>query len=87
MKTSFGDDNDPRFDPATSGEATLGNHVVFGDGGEIDVADLEIIRAVNRSQEILFSWQAGDVMIIDNRLAMHGRKPYTGPRRVLVAIA
>ena len=87
VKTSFGDDSDPRFDPATSGEQSLGNHVVYGDGGEIDVADLETVRAVNRSCEILFSWQAGDVMIIDNVLAMHGRKPYSGPRQVLVAMA
>lgn len=87
VKTSFGEDEDPRFDPATSGEETLGNHVVYGDGGEIDAADLETVRAVNRSQEILFAWQAGDVMMIDNLLAMHGRKPYTGPRRVLVAMA
>jgi len=87
VKTSFGAGDDPRFDPATAGEEALGNHVVFGDGGEIDVADLETIRAVNRSQEILFPWQAGDVMLIDNVLAMHGRKPYRGPRRVLVAVA
>lgn len=87
VKTSFGDADDPRFDPATSGEQSLGNHVVFGDGGEIDAADLETVRAVNRSQEILFPWRAGDVMVIDNVLAMHGRKPYTGPRRILVAMA
>jgi len=87
VKTSFGKNDDPRFDPATSGEASLGNHVVFGDGSEIGVADLETVRTVNRSQEILFPWQAGDVMMIDNVLAMHGRKPYTGPRRILVAMA
>ena len=87
MKTSFGDEHDPRFDPTTSGEETLGNHVVYGDDSEIDLADLEAIRAVNRSQETLFPWESGDVMVIDNVLAMHGRKPYTGPRRVLVAIA
>ena len=87
VKTSFGDEDDPRFDSATAGEQTLGNHVTYGDGGEIDVADLETIRAVNRSQEVVFPWQAGDVMVIDNVLAMHGRKPYRGPRRVLVALA
>ena len=87
VKTSFGDERDPRFDPATAGEESLGNHVIYGDGSEIDVADLETVRAVNRSQEIRFPWRLGDVMIIDNLLAMHGRKPYSGPRRVLVAIA
>jgi alpha-ketoglutarate-dependent taurine dioxygenase len=42
---------------------------------------------VSRSVEIVFPWQAGDVMVIDNILAMHGRKPYRGPRRIVVAMA
>ena len=87
VKTSFGAGDDPRFDPTTAGEATLGNHVTYGDGGEIDVADLEAIRAVNRSVEIVFPWQAGDVMVIDNILMMHGRKPYRGRRSIVVAMA
>ncbi len=87
VKTSFGGGDDPRFDPATAGEETLGNHVTYGDGGEIDVSDLETSRAVSRSVEIVFPWQAGDVMVIDNILAMHGRKPYRGPRRIVVAMA
>lgn len=87
VKVSFGATEDPRFDPATSGEATLGNHVRFGDGGEIDPADLETVRAVSRRCEVLFPWQAGDLMVVDNLLAMHGRKPFTGQRRVVVAMA
>ena len=87
VKVSFGAKDDPRFRPETSGEESLGNHVVFGDGSEIDVADLQCIRDVSRQCEVLFPWQAGDVMVIDNILAMHGRKPFTGDRRVLVAMA
>jgi alpha-ketoglutarate-dependent taurine dioxygenase len=87
VKTSFGGDGDPRFDPATAGEETLGNHVTYGDGGAIDVDDLKTVRRVAQSVEVVFPWQAGDIMVIDNILAMHGRKPYRGPRRVLVAMA
>ncbi|MEQ8603208.1 MAG: TauD/TfdA family dioxygenase [Marivibrio sp.] len=87
VKTSFGAADDPRFDPATAGEETLGNHVTYGDGSEIAVEDLMAVRAVGRSLEIVFPWAAGDVMAIDNILAQHGRKPYSGPRRVLVAMA
>lgn len=86
-KTSFGAADDPRFDPATAGEETLGNHVTFGDGSEIDADALLRIRAITRRLEVTFPWQAGDVMVLDNVLAMHGRKPYTGARRVLVAMA
>jgi len=87
VKVSFGAKDDPRFDPETSGEASLGNHVVYGDGSEIDIADLQCVRDVSKQCEVLFPWQAGDVMVIDNILAMHGRKPFTGPRRVIVAMA
>ena len=87
VKTSFGGGDDPRFDPNTAGMETLGNHVTYGDGSEIDVADLKTIRQINQSLEVCFDWQNGDVLIIDNVLAMHGRKPYHGPRRVLVAMA
>ena len=87
VKTSFGDTDDVRFDPATAGEATLGNHVTYADGGEIKVDDLREVRRVVQSQEVLFDWQAGDVLVIDNVAAMHGRKPYHGKRRVVVAMA
>ena len=87
VKVSFGAMDDPRFDPTTSGEESLGNHVVFGDGSAIDVADLQCIRDVSKQCEVLFPWQTGDVMVIDNILAMHGRKPFTGNRRVIVAMA
>jgi alpha-ketoglutarate-dependent taurine dioxygenase len=72
---------------STAGLETLGNHVCFGDGSAIDVADLNHIRKVSRQCEVVFPWQEGDIMVIDNILAMHGRKPFTGSRRVLVAMA
>ncbi|MEM7428654.1 MAG: TauD/TfdA family dioxygenase [Pseudomonadota bacterium] len=71
----------------TAGTESLGNHVTFGDGSEIDVADLMHIREVSRKCEVLFTWQQGDLMVIDNVMAMHVRKPFTGSRRVLVAMA
>jgi alpha-ketoglutarate-dependent taurine dioxygenase len=86
VKVSFGGTADPRIDPSTAGTDTLGNHVTYGDGTEIDVADLMHVRHVSRSCEVTFPWRAGDVLAIDNVLTMHGRKPYTGQRRVLAAM-
>ncbi len=71
----------------TAGTETLGNHVTFGDGSEIEVGDLMHVRQVSKACEVLFDWQPGDLMVIDNIMAMHGRKPFTGNRRVLVAMA
>ena len=34
----------------------------------------------------MFSWQKGDVLLIDNRLAMHSRNTFEPPRRVLASI-
>jgi hypothetical protein len=71
----------------TSGEQTLGNHVCFGDGSPINTADLYHIREVSKNCEVVFSWQQGDIMVIDNILTMHGRKPFQGDRQVLVTMA
>ena len=34
-------------------------------------------------------WQDGDVALVDNKMTMHGRRPYSGERKreVLVALA
>ncbi|NIO26297.1 MAG: TauD/TfdA family dioxygenase [Gammaproteobacteria bacterium] len=69
------------------GEQALGSHACFGDGTEIPISDLEAVRAAYRRTEVVFPWHAGDVLILDNVLAMHGRKPFEGDRRVLVAMA
>lgn len=87
VKVAFGGTDDARVDSRTAGTATLGNHVTYGDGSEIDVADLMHVRDVSRACEVRFPWQAGDLLVIDNVMAMHGRKPFTGPRRVLAAMA
>jgi alpha-ketoglutarate-dependent taurine dioxygenase len=32
-------------------------------------------------------WNAGDLLLIDNVLVGHGRRPFVGDRRVLVAMS
>ncbi len=68
-------------------EEALGSHACYGDGAEIPIPDLRSVRTAYRNSEILFPWQAGDLLILDNVLTMHGRKPFKGKRRVLVAMA
>jgi alpha-ketoglutarate-dependent taurine dioxygenase len=58
----------------------------FGDGSPIPVEMLEQIRAVLTSETVLFPWRAGDVLVLDNLLAAHGRMPFTGARKIILAM-
>ncbi|MFL6283041.1 MAG: TauD/TfdA family dioxygenase [Pyrinomonadaceae bacterium] len=58
----------------------------FGDGSPIDDEALRHIRETMFAQATVFSWRVGDVLMIDNVLACHGRMPYSGPRKILLAM-
>lgn len=58
----------------------------FGDGVPIPKKDIYHVLDVLDQQSVYFSWKKGDVLILDNILAMHGRAPFTGKRRVLTAM-
>ncbi len=65
----------------------LPRNAFYGDGSRIEPSVLEEIRGVYDRAAVRFPWRAGDVMLLDNFLASHGREPFKGPRRVLVAMA
>jgi alpha-ketoglutarate-dependent taurine dioxygenase len=69
------------------GKHRLRLNVRFADGGEIVVADLTRIRCVINELASPVLWQQGDVLVVDNMLACHGRNPFTGPRKILLAMA
>lgn len=59
----------------------------YGDGSEIDPEDLDAIRRAFDQSTVSFPWQKGDVMLLDNMLIAHGREPFQGSRKVVVAMA
>jgi len=72
---------------AAYGEQNLPRNVYFADGSPIDPAMLDEITQVYDDNSIVFPWREGDVLMLDNMLTAHGRKPFTGKRKVVVGIA
>jgi alpha-ketoglutarate-dependent taurine dioxygenase len=68
-------------------EHDLYHNCFFGDDSEIDPAMLDQVRTVARQASVRFPWQQGDLLVVDNILTLHGRAPFKGPRRILVAMA
>ncbi|HYP40811.1 MAG TPA: TauD/TfdA family dioxygenase [Chloroflexia bacterium] len=68
-------------------EDELPRNTYYGDGSPIEPAALDEIREAFQQESIYFPWQEGDVMMLDNMLAAHGRAPFVGPRKVVVGMA
>lgn len=62
------------------------HQIFYGDQTPILRSDLYHILDVLDSQTITFPWQKGDLLVLDNVLAMHGRATFEGKRRVLTAM-
>lgn len=69
------------------GEYDLPSNTFYGDGSPIEPSVLDELREAYRRETVTFPWQAGDILIMDNMLAAHGRAPYVGARKVLVGMA
>lgn len=62
-------------------------NVYFADGRPIPDSILDEVRGVLDEHAVVFPWQAGDVLMLDNMLVAHGRRPFKGTRKVVVAMA
>jgi len=61
-------------------------HATFGDGSAISLRQLNMVTETIEKATVRFRWQRGDLLVVDNFLVTHGRMPYRGKRRILVAI-
>ncbi|MFF8827727.1 TauD/TfdA family dioxygenase [Streptomyces sp. NPDC015131] len=75
MRSLFGDD-----------ETAYPRSASFGDGSPIDDDTLAALRSLYDSLAQRFPWERGDVAIIDNMLVSHGRDPFEGDRKIIVAM-
>lgn len=68
-------------------EEDLPNNTYYGDGTPIEPEVLDTLRGIYAQETVSFPWRQGDVLMLDNMLAAHGREPYEGARKVVVGMA
>ncbi|MFN6534911.1 MAG: amino acid adenylation domain-containing protein [Nostoc sp. EkiNYC01] len=58
----------------------------YGDGSPIEDSVIAEIREAYQQEMIVYPWQKGDILMLDNMLTAHARNPYSGSRKVLTAM-
>lgn len=72
---------------STFGESGVPRNTFYGDGSPIEAGVLDHVRAVYDEESVIFPWRQGDILLLDNMLAAHGRRPFTGSRKIVVGMA
>lgn len=65
----------------------LPQSVTFANGEAIPDEYITRIGRLGLEAAVDVDWRPGDLLLIDNVLVGHGRRPFTGPRRILVAMS
>jgi len=65
----------------------LPRNAYYGDGTAIEDEVIQAIGGLYRDHAVSVPWHTGDVLVVDNFLATHGREPFAGDRRILVAMS
>lgn len=67
-------------------EEGLPRNVYYGDGSKIEDSTMEMLGKLYWDMCKAFPWKAGDIIMLDNMLIAHARKPFTGTRKIVVAM-
>jgi hypothetical protein len=63
-----------------------GKSITLGDGTPLDPAMVDLATQLAEAVTFDVHWQAGDVALVDNFVAMHGRRTFQGTRKVLASL-
>lgn len=58
----------------------------LGDGTPLTPEEVALLDAAYERATVRRAWEAGDVLLVDNVLAAHGRDPYRGARKIVVGM-
>jgi len=61
-------------------------HTTWADGTEFGPKVLEVVREAQWRNSVAFDYGAGDIILIDNYLAMHGRFSFGGGREIYISL-
>ncbi len=67
-------------------EEDLPRNCYYGDGTPIEDEAMREILDAYEELEVVFPWQKGDVVMLDNMLVAHARNPFAGKRKLLVSM-
>ena len=67
-------------------EEGLPRNVYYGDGSKIEDATMAELDRVFWKHCKAAPWQVGDLIMLDNMIISHARKPFTGSRKIVVAM-
>jgi alpha-ketoglutarate-dependent taurine dioxygenase len=65
----------------------LPRNAYYGDGTPIEDSVIAEILEAYRTAAVTFEWRRGDLLVAENMLVAHGRAPFSGARKVLVAMS
>jgi alpha-ketoglutarate-dependent taurine dioxygenase len=68
-------------------EDSFPRNVTYGDGSKIPDSVIHYLLERYAELAVLFRWEAGDMIMLDNMLVSHSRAPFTGARKIVVAMA
>ena len=69
------------------GKGNMPHECEYGDGEPLIDEDMAAVRKAMNDNKLLFDWQHGDLLVIDNLLLMHGREPFKGERKTLAYLS
>lgn len=65
----------------------LPHNTYYGDGSVIDASVIEHLKQAYQAEAVNLKWEKGDLIVIDNLLTSHARKPFKGERSIMLAQA